>query len=112
MTDVLSRAIGLIEDNHRAVVAYERNIVLTSLRYMRMIEGLRVIPEVTVPTNDMRHFPSSEHPLFPNYPDKRFSQFNYTVDNNGILSIGLSDATTDVLFEKIEQWLKQLPREK
>ena len=105
-------AIGLIEEIHGVVATYERSIVSTALQSMRVTEGLRVVPAVTVPTNDMAYFPSPKHCLFPDYLDKRFSQFKYTVDSNGILSIDTSGATTDAFLKKIEARLKELTKEK
>ncbi len=102
-----SESIGLIENIRLVVATYERNIVSTALQSMRAIEGLNEVPPVTVPTNDMARFPSAEYPLFPEYVEKRLSQFKYAVDSNGIVSIDPSDATTDALLEKIEQLLDQ-----
>ena len=102
-----SESIGLIENIRLVVATYERNIVSTALQSMRAIEGLNKVPPVTVPINDMTSFPSAEYPLFPEYVEKRFSQFKYAVDSNGIVSIDPFDATTDALLEKIEQLLDQ-----
>ena len=79
---------------------------------MRVTEGLKVVPAVTVSTNDMACFPSLEHCLFPDYLDKRFSQFRYTVNSDGIVNVDTSGATTDALLEEIEQWLNRLKEEK
>jgi len=98
-----SEAIDLIDDISRVVATYERNIVSTMLQSMRVIEGSREVPPLIVPTNDMARFPSAEYPLFPEYVEKRFSQFKYTVDNNGIVSVDASGATTDAFLEKIER---------
>jgi hypothetical protein len=108
MTEASHAAIGLIEKIRGVVATYERNIVSTSLQSMRVTEGLREVPVVTVSTNDMAYFPSPEHSLFPDYLDKRFSQFKYTVDSNGIVSVDTSGATTDAFLEMIEQRLKRL----
>lgn len=101
-------AIGLIEDIRGVVAGYERNTVYTSLQSMRVVEGLRDVPPVKVPTNDMTRFPSPQHPLFPNYLDKKVSQFKYTVDSDGVVTVHTSGATTDSLLEKIEQLLHRL----
>ncbi len=111
VTEASSAAISLIEDIRGVVATYERNIVSTALQSMRVIEDLRKMPPVTVSTNDMAHFPSPEHPLFPDYLDKRFSQFKYTVDSQGIVTVDTSGATTDTLLEKIEQLLNRLAEE-
>ena len=104
-------AVTLIEDIRGVVARYERNIVSTELQSMRVVEGLKVVPAVTVPTNDMACFPSLEYALFPDYLDKRSSQFRYTVDSKGIVSVDTSTATTDALLERIEQLLEQLGEE-
>ena len=108
VTEAPNAVISLIEDIRGVAAGYERNIVSTALQSMRVIEGLKKIRPVAVSTNDMAYFPSSKHPLFPDYLDKRFSQFKYTVDSRGIVSVHTSGATTDALLEKIEQLLGRL----
>ena len=108
VVEAASAAIGLIEDIRGVVAAYERNIISSTLQSMRVIEGLGQVPAVTVPTNDMARFPSPEHCLFPDYLDRRFSQFKYTVDSRGAVSVDTSGATTDALLEEIEQFLERL----
>ncbi|MFC1937477.1 hypothetical protein ACFLWY_02820 [Chloroflexota bacterium] len=95
---------GLIEDVRRVVAAYERNIVSSALQSMIIMEHLTEVPSVTVPTDDMARFPSTQCPLFPEYVGKRFSQFKYTVDKDGIVTVSLS-ATTDTPIEEIEKLL-------
>ena len=101
-------AISLIEDSRGLIATYERGIISTALQSMRVTEGLKEVPTVTVPTSDMKCFPSPEHPLFPDYLDKRFSQFRYTVDSTDIVSVDTSGATTDAFLEKIGQLLERL----
>jgi hypothetical protein len=103
-----AEAIHLIEDIRHIVAAYERNIVSTALQSMRVIEELDELSPVTSSTNDMAYFPSPQHPLFPDYLDKRFSQFKYTVDSTGIISVDTSGATTDTFLEKMERLIHQL----
>jgi len=110
--DASSEAINLIEDIKRLVAPYERNIISTALHSMRSVEGLSEVPPITIPTNDMTCFPSTEHPLFPEYVDKRFSQFDYTVDSNGIISVHTSDMTGRNLIVKIEQLFDRLTEDK
>jgi len=99
---------GLIENILGAIALYERNIISESLQSMRLTEKLAEIPPVIVPTNDMMYFPSAEHPLFPDYVDKRFSQFEYTVNAQGIVNVDTSAANTDALLEPIEHSLPRL----
>ncbi len=108
MAEASHAAVSLIEDIRGLLATYERNIISTTLQSMRVIEGLRVVPAVTVATNDMASFPSAEYCLFPDYLDRRFSQFQYTVDSNGTVTVDASTATTDVFLKKIEQILKEL----
>ncbi|MFC1986360.1 hypothetical protein ACFLWC_05150 [Chloroflexota bacterium] len=84
----------------------------TALQSMRVEEGLKQTPLVRASTNDMACFPSREHYLFPDYLDKRFSQFKYTVDSKGIVSVDTSWATTDAFLEKIKQLLDRLEERK
>lgn len=101
-------AVHLIEDVRGIAAMYERNIVSTALQSMRVDTGLKGITPVVVSTNDMAFFPSREHPLFPSYLEKRFSQFKYTVDSNGAVSVDTSWAATDTFLEKIKQLLDRL----
>lgn len=111
VAEASSAPVRLIEDIRGVVATYERNIVSTALQSMRVTEDLRDVPPITVPTNDMARFPSPEHPLFPQYLDKRFSQFRYTVDKDGIVSVDKSTATTDAFLKKIAEWLNRLKEE-
>jgi len=108
MAEAASGAIHLIEEVRGVAALYERNIVSTALQSMRVEEGLKIVPTVTLPTNDMTNFPSPEYPLFPDYLDKQFSQFRYTVDTDGIISVDKSTATTDAFLKRIGQALDRL----
>ncbi|MFC2056466.1 hypothetical protein ACFLTO_02720 [Chloroflexota bacterium] len=108
ITDTSAAAVSLIENIRGVVAIYERNIVSSALQSMQVIEGLKEMRPVTVSTNDMACFPSPEDCLFPHYLDKRFSQFKYTVDSSGIVSVDTSGATTDVFLERTRQLLDQL----
>jgi len=103
-----SGAISLVEDVRSVVAIYERNIVSTSIQSMRVLEGISEVTPVTVPTNDMARFPSPEHPLYPEYLDKRKSQFKYIVDSSGIVTVDTSGATTNALHNRIERLLNSL----
>ncbi|MFC2071435.1 J domain-containing protein [Chloroflexota bacterium] len=102
--------IGLIEDVRAIAATSERKIVSTALQSMRVDEGLERVPPVTVSTNDMARFPSREHRLFPDYLEKRFSQFKYTVDSKGIVSADTSWATTDAFLDNIKRLLNRLEK--
>lgn len=104
-------AVRLIEEVRGVVALFERNVVSTAVQAMRITEDLRVLPAVTVPTNDMSRFPSAEHCLFPHYLDKRFSQFRYTLDGDGIVAVDKSTATTDAFLKRIGERLSQLRTE-
>ena len=96
-------AIELIEGTRGIAATQERSIVSTALQSMRVYEGLEFVPPVTVPTNDMILFPSSECCLFPDYIETRFSQFRYTVDSKGIVVVDTSWATTDRFVDNIKK---------
>ena len=101
-------AVGLIENVRYIVSGYERNIVSTALQSMKVTEDLDAVPEVSVPTNDIACFPSAECHLYPGYLDSRYSQFKYYVDNNGIVQVDVSGATTDAFLKRIKQLLYRL----
>ena len=86
-------ATHLIEEIRGVVALYERNIISSSFQSMMIDQDLHSVPPVVVPTNDMSLFPSREYYLFPDYLDKKLSQFKYTVDINGIVSVDKSTAT-------------------
>ncbi len=108
LTQASAGAISLIEDVRGVAATYERQIVSAALQAMRVEEDLKEFPPVPESTNDMMRFPSPEHRLFPGYLDKRFTQFKYTVDSKGIVSVDTSWATTDAFLEKIKQLLDRL----
>ncbi len=78
---------------------------------MRVVDGITTVTPVTTPTNDMSGFPSATNPLFPEYLDRRYSQFNYTVSAYGNVTVDTSVATTDAFLERIRGWLAALPVE-
>ena len=108
LTETSAGAVGLIEDVRGIIASYERQIVSTALQELRVDESLKQIPAVKASTNDMSRFPSQEHPLFPGYLETRFSQFKYTVSDNGIVTVYTSGATTDAFLDKIKRLLNRL----
>ena len=104
-------AIELIEGTRGIAAAQERKIVSTALQCMRIDEGLKFVPSMTVPINDMSCFPSSEYGLFPDYLEGQFSQFRYTVDSKGIVSVDTSWATTDSFIDNIKKLIERLENE-
>ncbi len=108
MTKTSAGAIGLLEDVRGIAAMYERSIVSTALQSMRLEDDLKQITPVVASTNDMASFPSAEHSLFPSYLETRFSQFKYTVDSNGVVSMDTSGTTTDAFLEKTEKLLRRL----
>ena len=108
LTETGYGAVGLIENVRHIVSGYERNIVSTALQAMKVTEDLDAVPEVSVPTNDMAFFPSAECYLYPGYLDSRYSQFKYFIDNNGIVQVDVSGATTDAFLKRIKQLLYRL----
>ena len=100
-----SSLIGKAQD---VSALYEYNIISSALQAMRVIEGVKAVPAVTLATNDMANFPSAEHSLYPHYLTKRYSQFKYTVDGDGIVGIDTASPTTVCHFEQIEECLKYI----
>lgn len=117
LTDIYQSFIGLspeettsMNDIREIVARYEGGIVSEALQAMRLSEDLLIVPQVKYPTNDMALFPSPDYPLFPDYLSSRFSQFFYTVDKKGDISIDTSMATTTVPLDNIEQLLLSASR--
>ncbi|MFC1931380.1 hypothetical protein ACFLXJ_04205 [Chloroflexota bacterium] len=100
--------LDLVREVREVSATYEHYIVSTALQSMRVLDGVKEVPSVTVATNDMENFPSSEQSLYPDYLTKRFSQFRYTVSSDGVVSVDASVAKTEVQLDRIEQWLDQL----
>jgi hypothetical protein len=91
-------SVTLMEDVQGVVSQYERSIVSESVQMMRIVEGMRDVPPVTEPTNDMASFPSPQNPLFPEYLSWKYSQFDYTVDNYGIVCLGSDNLTGETYY--------------
>jgi hypothetical protein len=92
---------SLVEKAQDVSALYEHNVVTSALQAMRVIEGVKAVPAVTLPTNDMANFPSAEHSLYPHYLAKRYSQFSYTVNSDGIVGIDAASPTTACDLEQI-----------
>lgn len=96
----------LIAEVQEVSALYEHYVVSTALQSMRVIDRVKRVPDVTIPTNDMTQFPSAEHSLYPDYVTKRYSQFRYTVDSDGIVDIYTAVPTTVLNLEQIEEGFK------
>ena len=101
-------ALSLIEEAREVSALYEHHIVTTALQSMRVLEGVKDVPAVTAATNDMAIFPSAEHSLYPHYVTKRFSQYKYTVDSDGIVDINTASPTTVCDLELLENYFKSI----
>ena len=99
---------SLIETARDISALYEHNVISSALQAMRVLERVKAVPAVTLATNDMANFPSSEHSLYPHYITKRYSQFKYTVNGDGIVDIDTASPTTAYNLEKIEDCLKYI----
>lgn len=99
---------SLIETARDVSALYEHNVISSALQAMRVLERVKAVPAVTLATNDMANFPSSEHSLYPHYLTKRYSQFKYTVSGDGIVEIDTASPTMVYNLEKIEDCLKYI----
>ncbi|HET6477882.1 MAG TPA: hypothetical protein VFF92_02245 [Dehalococcoidales bacterium] len=99
---------GLIEEVQEVSALYEHYIISTALQSMRVIERVKDVPSVSMATNDMAKFPSAEHSLYPHYLTKRYSQFKYTVDSDGIVDIDTTSPTIVCNLEQIENYLNSI----
>ncbi len=103
--------IELFEVVRATAANYERNIIQTAVNSMRVIDNIEVIRPTTEYTNDMAAFPSLQNPVFPQYLDKRFSQYRYTINEFGILEVDASTATTARLLRNITSIIRELESE-
>ncbi len=101
-------SLSLIEAAQDISALYEHNVISSALQAMRVIEGVKAVPAITLATNDMANFPSAEHSLYPHYLAKRYSQFKYTVDGDGIVGIDAASPTMVYHLEQIEDSLKYI----
>jgi Ca2+/Na+ antiporter len=108
IAQITAGAIDLIEDVRTVAATSERQIISTALQLMRIDKGVKIIAPVTIPTNDMSSFPSPENSLYPDYVDRSYSQFRYTVDEHGIITVHTELASTDQLLAKIKQLIYEL----
>ncbi|MGB2815179.1 MAG: hypothetical protein WBC75_08875 [Dehalococcoidales bacterium] len=99
---------SLIETARDISALYEYNVISSALQAMRVLERVKAVPAVTLATNDMSNFPSSEHSLYPHYLTKRYSQFKYTVNGDGIVSIDTASPATVCNLEQTEDRLKYI----
>lgn len=99
---------SLIEEAQEISALYEHYVISTALQSMRVIEGVKEVPAISMATNDMAKFPSAEHSLYPHYLTTRYSQFKYTVDTNGIVDIDTSSPTTVCHLEQIANCLNSI----
>ncbi len=99
---------SLIEAVQDISALYEHNVISSALQAMRIIEGVKAVPAVTLATNDMANFPSAENSLYPHYLTRRYSQFKYTVDGDGIVGIDNASPTMVCHLEQIEDGLKYI----
>jgi hypothetical protein len=88
--------VTLLDNVQEVVAQYERSIVAESVQLMRISEGVREVTPVTEPTNDMAAFPTPENPLFPEYLSWKYSQFDYTVDGYGIVSVETASLSENI----------------
>lgn len=113
-TTVAQASIGiadLFESIHSVAAATERKIVSTALQSMRIQSDLVIVPEVTIPSNDMAVFPSPEHALFPEYLEGRYCEYRYTVDKFGIVTVDTTWAATDTYASRMEELIEKLRQE-
>lgn len=110
-TQVTVAATAIIDDARGVAAGHERQTVSSALQAMRVLDKVTAVTPVTTPTNDMSGFPSAANPLYPEYLDRRYSQFNYTVSTHGNVTIDTSVATSDTFLERIMGWLDELSAE-
>lgn len=101
-------ASELVEQAQDISALYEHHIITTALQSMRVLERVKDVPEVTMATNDMANFPSAEHSLYPNYLTKRYSQYQYTVDSNGIVDINTASPAVVCDLEFVENYFESI----
>jgi len=110
VAQVSSGVAELITSSREIAASSELATISTAFQSMRIDEGLIVVSPVNIPENDMVLFPSREFGLYPEYLDRRYSQFKYTVNTKGIMEVDTSWATTDGFLKYMRQVINRLER--
>lgn len=102
--------VTAFRDVRTVTATHEYSVILNSLQVMQITDNVSKLPEVTTPTDDMSIFPSTAHPLYPNFIKSARCQFSYTIDSKGELFINKDEATVDPALKQILETLNRLQK--
>ncbi len=102
--------VELLNSSREVAASSELKIISTALQSMRVDESLKLVPSAVTSTNDMEFFPSREFCLYPDYIDRRYSQFKYTVTSKGIVTVDTSWAVTDGFLQYMLRFIERIER--
>ncbi len=112
LAKVSSDTIQFVVDLRSIAANQERGVVATAFQAMRLDTSLVSVTPLGQSTNDMAAFPSTQHPLYPEYIETRFSQFRYNVDEYGVVTVDASWATTNAILDNLNELVTKLESEK
>jgi hypothetical protein len=108
LAKVSAGTIQFVVDLRSIAASQERSVVATAFQAMRLDAGMVSVAPLPESTNDMAAFPSSQHPLYPEYIETRFSQFRYNVDAYGVVTVDASWATTNAILDSLNELVAKL----
>jgi hypothetical protein len=102
--------VTAFRDARTVAATHEYSIIVNTLQVMQITDNVSKLPEVTTPTNDMSIFPSTAHPLYPDFIKSARSQFSYTIDSKGELFINKDEASIDPALKQFLETLNRLQK--
>ena len=97
-------------DTRIVAATHEYSVILNTLQVMQITDNVSKLPEVTTPTDNMSIFPSTAHPLYPNFIKSARSQFSYTIDSKGELFVNKNEASIDPALKQILEKINRLQK--
>jgi hypothetical protein len=105
---VVSKGEEAIKDSKTVAASEELRIVSDAVSEMMITSDLSSITPVAVPTNDMSAFPSQLYSLYPGYIKNQSTEFLYTVNAQGNVSLSSPGSATDPFLDTLLGNLNQL----
>jgi type IV pilus assembly protein PilA len=83
---IVPNVTGLSGSGKAEAGAAEKTTIQTAMDTMMAKEGLTSVTAVTTATSDMTRFPSTAHPLSPNYLRSATTKGTYTCTTSGLVT--------------------------
>jgi hypothetical protein len=102
--------MGLFKDARTVTATHEYSIIQQALQVMMLDENIEQLPVVATTTSDMSKFPSPGHALYPTYLEGKNSEFSYTIDSKGELTVDEKQANVDPALARILDTIQKVER--